>query len=506
MAKKALLNVVSKFLYQFVALITGLIVPRLIIGMFGSSYNGAVSSITQFLSMISVLTLGLAGATRVELYKTLSKKDVLGTSKVVSATAKCFHRIGYALIVYTVFLAALMPFLLKGEILWYDAVLLVFAISVGTFGEYYFGKAYYLLLQADQCEYISTFALIAVKIINVIVTIVLIELNSSLVLVKLGGSILMVLYPLFVYWYAKKRYQLIKCEGDVSVLKQRGSAMFHSIANIVHDNTSVLLLTVFTDAMTISVYSVYYLIVRNIKQVAQNFTTGLEGAFGRMWARGEKDLLKKNFNTFEFLMYSFSSVVFTCTGLLLVSFIALYTKGINDVNYARWGFAVLVTVAEGVFCIRQPYVIIVQAAGKYKETKYGALAEACINLVCSTVFVILFGLNGVIIGMLIANLFRTVQYAIFASRHIIDRSIWSFLKNMVWHIGNTVVIVLLYQLATKGISIETWGSWFICAMIGFAISMAVTGLSAVIFYRKEVKNTWKFVLKVCRRKNKMANA
>ena len=115
-AKKALLNVVSKFLYQFVALITGLIVPKLIIGVFGSSYNGAVSSITQFLGMISVLTLGLAGATRVELYQTLSKKDVQGTSKIVSATAKCFHRIGYALIGYTVILVVLMPFLLHGEI------------------------------------------------------------------------------------------------------------------------------------------------------------------------------------------------------------------------------------------------------------------------------------------------------------------------------------------------------------------------------------------------------
>ena len=67
--KKAFYNTVSGILYQFVAIICAFVLPRLILSSFGSSYNGIVSSINQFLSWISVLSAGIGGVTRAALYK-----------------------------------------------------------------------------------------------------------------------------------------------------------------------------------------------------------------------------------------------------------------------------------------------------------------------------------------------------------------------------------------------------------------------------------------------------
>lgn len=498
--KKALMNIATKFLYQIVALITGLITPRLILSAYGSSYNGAISSISQFLSMTSILTIGIAGATRVELYKTLSAKDVDGTSRIIIATEKTFKKVGYVLVLYTILLSIIFPTVLKTQLPSVDIILLVFILSISTFGQYYFGQTYYLLLQADQREYITTFVHIVVTILNTIISVILIKVDASILVVKLGGSVLCLLYPWCIYEYARKKYKIkTNIDADVSLLKQRKAAMFHSVANIVHDNTDILLLTLFTDVFAVSVYTVYYMVVKNIKQIMQNFTAGLEAAFGSMWAKGEMDLFRRNFNTYEFLSFSFSSVVFNCTGLLLIPFIKIYTFGIKDVNYVLPMFAFLVTFAEGVFCVRQPYITIVQAAGKYKETKNGALVEAAINFGLSLVLVNIWGIEGVVLGTLIANVFRTCQYAFYSSKDILDRNILAFLYKVLWHILNTCIIVFIYKLIVKNIIVDSWSQWILVAVVAFIISSIVTIFSAFLFYRKELHESWFFLVRMVKK-------
>ncbi|MBE6568569.1 MAG: sugar isomerase, partial [Ruminococcaceae bacterium] len=267
-------------------------------------------------------------------------------------------------------------------------------------------------------------------------------------------------------------------------------------------NTSVVILTLFTNAATVSVYAIYISIVKNLKQLMQNFTTGLEGAFGNIWAKGDKNLFRTRFGTYEFLSFSFSSIVFTCTGLLLLPFMEIYTRGIHDANYLILSFAVLITVSEGVFCIRQPYVTIVQAAGKYKETKIGAMIEAGINLLLAILLVNLIGLNGVIIATLVANLFRTFQYAIFSSKHILERSLLSFLLKILWHVGNTSLTVFLYKLFEGMLPINGWLDWVIHGFICFTIAATVTLSSAAIFYRGELKHAWAFAMRALKKRKK----
>lgn len=50
-------NMICTLLLQFVTIISGLIVPRIILGYFGSEVNGLVSSITQFLNYIALFIM-----------------------------------------------------------------------------------------------------------------------------------------------------------------------------------------------------------------------------------------------------------------------------------------------------------------------------------------------------------------------------------------------------------------------------------------------------------------
>jgi len=60
-----------------------------------------------------------------------------------------------------------------------------------------------------------------------------------------------------------------------------------------------------------------------------------------------------------------------------------------------------------------PYNAIINAAGKFKETKSSAYIEAILNVVISLFFVHRYGLVGVAIGTLTAMLYRTISFARF---------------------------------------------------------------------------------------------
>lgn len=485
--KKALYNITTSLVYQLVSIICGLIAPRLILASFGSTYNGVINSATQFLSIITILNLGISGATRVALYKTLGTGDTLGTSRIMRATKKYMRKVAFCLAAYSATLCLFYPLISHNDLTRTDNMMLIVIVSISSFAEYFFGISNQTLLTADQASYVMNLVNIIKTIINTIIIFVLIKMGASIYVVKLGSALIFFIAPVVLEIYVKKKYKLTNdCSPDNSAIENRGAVAFHSIANIIHNNTDLIVLTVFTDAKLISVYTVYYLIVGKIKSLMTVFTTGLEGAFGNMWIKKEMDSINRNFNMFEYGIFTFTAIMFSCVGLLILPFIEQYTIGVTDIDYMRLGFAILVTVTEATYCLRQPYLTLVQAAGFYEETKVGAMVEALLNSGISIALVKPLGINGVMIGTLVANVFRTTQYSLFISKKILHRSIAKVVYRLLWSLavcGLTVVCSLvLYGFVSFPFG---WLGWVIRAFLTFVISCVVGLTMSLAFYKKD---------------------
>lgn len=495
--KKAIKNIATSLIYQIVSIVCGLIAPRLILSAFGSTYNGVISSANQLLGVVSFLTIGIAGSTRVALYKSLAKKDLLETSRIVKSNKNYMRKVAICVIVYAIVLMILYPYISHNDLPNSEIAILIGILSLSTFGEYFFGLTNSTLLAADQSSYIANIINIFARIANTIAIVLLIRRNCSVFVVYLASSLVFFISPAIMNYVVIRKYKLIRnCEPDDSAIKQRGAVAFHSIANIIHSNTDLVILTLFTDAKVISVYTVYYLVVGKIKSLMHVFTTGMEAAFGDMWVKGEYENLNRNFNTYEFLLYLFCTIVFSCVGLLILPFLLRYTKGINDVEYIRPTLALLITITEGMFCIRQPYLTLVQATGNYEATKKGAMLEAIINIITSVVLVNLIGINGVIVGTLIANLFRTTQYAIFSYKYILHKSLGVAVKKFIFTILTSAMIVLLCTFMNKMIVFSlNWTGWIIQGFITVGIAISIGLISSCCFYRAEIKRAYSLVMR-----------
>ena len=65
----AMKNISSNLILQLVVIVSGFIIPKLLIGSFGSDTYGLVASITQFLSLIMLLEAGIGPVIKAKLYK-----------------------------------------------------------------------------------------------------------------------------------------------------------------------------------------------------------------------------------------------------------------------------------------------------------------------------------------------------------------------------------------------------------------------------------------------------
>lgn len=482
--KKAILNTSIAMVEELISVISSLILPRLILSTFGSSYNGITSSITQFLSCAVLMRAGIGGAARAALYRPLANGNKKEIDSIMKATENFMKKVAAILGISIIVFAIIYPTIINSDFEWFFSFSLVLIIGISTFAESLFGITYQILLQADQRQYIISIIKIISVIINTILATILIKCNMSIHIVKLGSSVVFALNPIVLSWYVRKRYSIDRTvKPNNELIGQRWDAFYHQVATFVTSNTDIMVLTVFSNIREVSVYTVYSFVTVGLKKIIINVTNGLEAAFGSMIAKEENSILEKNISIVEYIVFTISTIIFTSASLLITQFVMIYTKGITDVNYNRPVFAYVILLAEFFNCIRLPYQLAVQAAGHYKQTKKGAVIEAILNITISIVLVNYIGLVGVAIGTLCATIFRTVQYSVYMSKYIINKSIWSTLRNCLMSLANAIFIIIVANLLNIN-NAETYFELILNSIVMLSISIISSAGIALLFYRE----------------------
>ena len=274
--KQLKMNTVIGLLSQLVTLICGFIVPRLILSYYGTEVNGLVSSITHFLSFISLAECGMGVVVQSSLYRPLSEDDNEMISRVIVSADRFFGKIAIILLGYISILLFLYPIIVDISFNGWFTATLIGAISISTFVQHYICMSYRLLLTADQKGYIQLQFSILTQIINTVLSVVLARLGTSIQLLKLCTSVVMLLQPMFLILYVKKHYRINRKVPIVGEpIKQKWNGIAQHIAYVVLENTPTIVLTMMSTISSVSVYNVYYLVVNGIKGMITSAVSGI---------------------------------------------------------------------------------------------------------------------------------------------------------------------------------------------------------------------------------------
>ena len=483
--RKEKINTAMALLNQIVTFVCGFVLPRYYLKNYGSEVYGLVSSISQFLGFVTLMELGMGAVVQSSLYKPLAEKNDEQISRIISSSDRFFKRVAFIFLAYIAVLSLVYPYISSdGFDWWFDASLVVI-IAVSSFAEYFFGITYRLLLLSDQKAYV-TYGFGAIGIVaNFIVCIILMRLGCSIHIVKLASATVLLLRPIGQIIYVRKHYKInkkIQYEGEP--IEQKWNGIAQHVAYYVTNNTDTIVLTVFSTLQNVAIYSVYNMVVNGIRQLILTLNAGTKALYGEMIARKENAQLLHHFQRYEVMIHAIVILLYSCIGILIVPFVSVYTSGITDVNYIQPLFAILITSAHAIYCIRLPYNTLVGAAGHYKQTQTSAVIEMVLNLGISIILVKTIGLVGVAVGTLVALLYRTIFLAWYIKRIIPEYQFGIFIHKAMVDLVSVILIFFATRLIP--VNIYDYWTWVIYAIEVFLVAAAIVITVNIMFNKKMI--------------------
>ncbi len=486
MSRKKMLriNVITSVVLQIITLVSGFIIPRLYLGIYGSSVNGLVTSVKQFLGFISLLEMGMGAIVQGALYKPLEMKNKYAISEIRYYANKFFKRVAIILVIYVGILSVVYPIMQQGfEFLFVVSIIVV--VSISSFVQYYFGIVNQLLLYADQRVYIPNVLSIIVTVLNTIFTLILVSANVKLPVVLLVTSLCYIIRPMCMNIYVNKKYGLIqKYNHDKDPLEQKRSGLVHHISFFILMQTDIAVITVFMNLISVSIYSVYSMVITGVKGIIISMLDGIQSLLGNYYAKEDLKGLAEQFSYFEWVIHNISVIAFASCIALIVPFVDVYTQDIIDAIYVDEILGMLFSIMGLLFVLRQIYFMPVKIFSVYKNTEISAYIEAFLNIVLSVILINYLGLYGVVIGTIVALSIKII-YMAFYIKKLFGYRIFDFFKLTILDAFSMFVVCFF----GKGMNweINDYFSWFTFAIVIFLLSCLVVVGVNLIFCKKNCK-------------------
>lgn len=495
-------NSITTALYQIVVMIAGFITPRIMLSYYGSEINGLVTSVSQFISYFNLVEAGLASAAAYALYKPLAEKDNGEISAIVSASRRFYNISGGLFFALTIILSLIYPIFVKADALSPTLVaLLVLVIGASGALEFLTMSRYRVLLSADQRTYILSLATIAAVVINTLVIAVLSAFGANIVLVRLVALSSVFLRSGILMLYVKKNYKSVDyyAKPNNKALSKRWDALILQILGTIQVGAPVVIATACCSLELVSVYTVFYMVINGINGILSIFQSGLAAAFGEVIAKDEKETLKQSFTDFEYTYHILVSVIYSITGIMLISFVKIYTAGINDANYNVPIFGFLFVLSGILYNIKTPQSMLINSAGLYKETRVQTIIQGAIMVVGGFALAPFWGLEGIIIASCLSNLYRCIDLCFFIPKNVTHLPKRNSLISMLITTLTSVLLILSFGKIFE-IQAENYIEWVLWAVLAGIYSLVGTVLVFSLYSPKGMKRVLERVLRFIKRR------
>ena len=445
--KKIGRNLLWGFFAELIAIVVGILVPRWTLVSYGSEINGCINSITQIYTYIALLEAGVGTVTLQALYKPTAEKNKNQINGILSATNKYYCRTGIGYILAIVVLSVIYPLIVRSDIPFITIVLIIVFNGLGGAISYFCQAKYFIFLQSSGKNYVQTSLNLTVNVIKNVGKIVLMNLGFDVVWVQSLALIVSLLQMVYIMLYIRKCYPWInlKAAPDYETIKQSKNVWVHQISGLIFHSTDTILLSVFCGLKEASVYAIYAMLFNYVTSILGVFSNSTTFLVGQKYDTNKKQF-NQLFDIYELAYIVLSFIVFTITSCFILPFISLYTRGIEDINYLDKWIAILFLIVNILSQIRIPLNQIIIIKGDFKQTQGRSIIEAVINLTVSIIAIQFLGIYGVLLGTIVALLFRTNDIIIYSNRRILNRRSWCSYKRILVNSGIFLLITGIKQL------------------------------------------------------------
>lgn len=452
----SVLNMFTGIGGQIITMILGFVTRTVFIYTLGKSYLGISGLFSNILQVLSVTELGLESAIVFSLYKPIAQNDEEKILAIMTLYKKAYRVIGAIITVVGLCLIPLLPYLTKGkeEIINVTVVYLLYLSQ--TICSYLFFAYRRTIFTASQRNYIPSLISTAVKILSSVLEIVFLAVFGNFYLYVLVSVVSTIVTNLLVFFCSKKQYPYLDrkatvklTKDEVGVIKKNvfGSAIY-KVCGVVTNSMSNILISAIINIDTVGIYSNYVLFTNYIQTFLGLAFNSITASLGNLYATEGKEhneFIFKCVNFLNFWLFGFCAVAFF---VLVNPFILLW---LGDSSY-HLGFSTVFLMFVNLTLVGLQYSVknYRTAYGLMARGKYRPIFTIIVNLVTSIVLGHYIGLNGIILGSIIAHittLFWYDPYLIY--KVIFEKSPKGyFIKYICNFLVITVLALSLYKLFT----------------------------------------------------------
>lgn len=495
---KSIKNLVYLALGEGVAVICGLILPRLWAVSYGSEVNGLLSSLSQFLMYLYLFEAGVGAATVQALYKPVALQDWKQISSVLAAARNYYRKTGFCYLGGIILLSIVYPFIADSSLAYWVVVGAVFFSGLGNVVNFWFKGKYTYLLQTDGKLYILTNLTTIVTVLTSLSKVVLILLDTNIVLILAVSFLIQCLETAYVLWYIKKHYPELDLreEPDYQAISQKSSVVLHQISSLIFYNTDVLILTVLCDLRVVSVYSMFKMVTSHLQKLIDIPFKSFSFSLGQTFHVDRKRFLQQ-IDLVESLNSGLVYALFSVALFLFLPFMRLYTEGITDINYIDPYLAVLFVACSLLDQSRRPLLSVVEYAGHFQKTLPHAVAESVINLTVSLIGAYFLGIYGVLLGTVASLGYRTNQVFFYSNKKILERGVGTTYGIYVVNIALFVATQFVLRWLFRGYEITSYVRFAFAGLGCSIVAVCIMFLGHFLL----LKHFRKWILSVLRGRN-----
>lgn len=475
----------------------------------GTEILGLNTTAMNLLQFLNLAELGISAGVSFTLYKPLHDNDRQTINEIITLQGQLYRRIAFLIIGGSIILMCFFP-LIFGKIrlpLWYAYAsfgVLLFSALLGYFFNYK-----QIILTASQQDYKVLYCYKSVMLIKILAQMAAVYyLPDGYIYWLILEAVFAVIATISLSWMTRRTFPELR---SVSVpfkdlrakypeftlkIKQ---LFFHKIGGFALTQSSPLIIYAYTTLTLVALYGNYLIVVSGISLLVSSIFNSVGAGIGNLVTdENKQNILNVFYELFSVRFFIVVTLCF-CTYIFLPDFISLWI-GKNYVLPNLTSFLVIiVTLYIGAF--RYTVDSFINAYGLFKDI-WAPIVEAALNIGLSILLGSIWGLNGVLSGVLISLVIMVVcwkPYFLFTSKFPgeLKKYMWVYLKHVLAGALSIVITLFLWQ-HLKVSEAPSW-SMFIFETFLFTIIFSIIFLLALCLFQTSMigfmQRLYSFVLK-----------
>lgn len=452
-----------------------------LIKIYGSQTNGLISTLCQFVTLFSILEGGFTTASIVAIYEPIVKKDYEKLNQILSVSRNYFLHIGTIItlcvlgtgIIFLNFVDSPYPFGRTFLLLMIYALMVAFSLCFQT--------KYTIVLQGMNKEYILIWIGLMIRLITWCVSMFLIFHQSDILLVS-GINLLQVIITTFLFAIYERinfpfiRYRGDNKKGDKSLIRGTKDVFLQKIANTIFSSTDLVLISLFINLQSASVYNLYYQVFKSIFNLLISVIQSPFNSFGQMVREEDsKNKVVYYFGIYQHIVLMLSTVILGVTGIMILPFVRVYTRRIVDFNYIYPALPLLFFSQIFAQAVNRPYGTLLNVTGNFKMQNKQCVFAAIMNIIISIAFIKTWGISSIILGSFISTLIILVMNIYQLYKKVLKISAKKIAKNIV--INYMLIMICIYLSIKMNVIFDSYWELCICA---FFLLVILGGIALAI--------------------------